>query len=52
MALFAKEKLLQHFVLGYRLDLYFPDHKLATEIDEKGNKDRCTQRNQKTKSNR
>ena len=31
--------MLQHFVLGYRIDLYFPEHKLATEVDEKGNKE-------------
>ena len=27
-------------VLGYRIDLYFHDYKLAIEIDEKGHKDR------------
>ena len=27
-------------VLSYRIDLYFPKHKLAIEIDEKGNKDK------------
>ena len=26
----------QYYVLGKRIDLYLPDHKLATEIDEKG----------------
>ena len=31
-----KKILLQHSVLGYRLDLYFPKHKLAIEVDEKG----------------
>ena len=32
--------MLQHSVLGKRIDLYFFDHKLAIEIDEKGHKDR------------
>ena len=27
-------------VLGYRIDLYFHDYKLAIEVDEKGHKDR------------
>ena len=35
-----KKILLQHSVLGYRLDLYFPKHKLAIEVDEKGHTDR------------
>ena len=31
----GKEKtFLQHFVLGKRIDLYFPEHKLAIEIGE------------------
>ena len=39
--LFAKEEvLLQHSVLGYRIDLYFPEHKLAIEVDEKRHEDR------------
>ena len=38
---FLREKiLLQHFVLNYRIDLYFPERKLAVEIDEKGREDR------------
>ena len=38
--LFAKEKiLLQHSVLDYKIDLYFPKHKLAVEVDEKGHTD-------------
>ena len=38
---FAKEKILiQHSVLKYRIDLYFPDHKLAIGVDERGHKDR------------
>ena len=30
----------QHSVLGYRIDLYFHDYKLAIEVDGKGHKDR------------
>ena len=30
----------QYSVLAYRIDLYFHDYKLATEVDEKGHKDR------------
>ena len=30
----------QYCVLGYRIDLYFHDYKLAIEVDEKGHKDR------------
>ena len=29
----------QYCVLGYRIDLYFHDYKLAIEVDEKGHKD-------------
>ena len=32
----------QYSVLGYRIDLYFHEQKLAIKIDEKGNKDRDT----------
>ena len=32
----------QYSVLGYRIDLYFHDYKLAIEVDEKGHKDRNT----------
>ena len=32
--------LLQYFVLNYKIDSYFPEHKLAIEIDEKGHTDR------------
>ena len=32
--------LLQHDVLGYQIDAYFPEHKLTIEIDEKGHNDR------------
>ena len=34
------EILLQHKVLDYFIDLYFPDHKLAIEVDKKGHTDR------------
>ena len=30
----------QQPVLGYQIDLYFPNHKLAIEVDEKGYADR------------
>ena len=30
----------QHSVLSYQIDLYFPKHKLAVEIDKKGHTDR------------
>ena len=30
----------QYSVLGYEIDLYFHDYKLAIEVDEKGHKDR------------
>ena len=33
---------IQYTVLGYRLDLYFYEHKLAIEIDELGHNDRDT----------
>ena len=29
-------KLPQHFVLSYQINFYFPEHKLAIEVDEKG----------------
>ena len=31
--------LLQHSVLSYKIDLYFVEHKLAIEVDEKGHRD-------------
>ena len=41
MKVFAREEiLLQHYVLGYRINLYFLKHKLAIETDEKRHKDR------------
>ena len=33
----------QYSVLGYRIDLYFYDNKLAVEIDENGHSDRNIQ---------
>ena len=33
---------IQYTVLGYRIDLYFYEHKLAIEIDELGHNDRDT----------
>ena len=39
--LLSNEKiLLQHSVLGYWIDLYFPEQKLAIQVDEKGHTDR------------
>ena len=36
MEVFAKENIkLQHFVLNCHIDLYFPDYRLAVEINEK-----------------
>ena len=35
-----EEILLQHSVLNYQIDLYFSEHKLAIEVDEKGHTDR------------
>ena len=35
----TEDKLFQHSVLGYRIDLYVPKHKLAIEVDELGH---CT----------
>ena len=41
MTLFAAEKIiLQHNVLGYSLDAYFPMHKFAMKVDEQGHNDR------------
>ena len=41
VTLFSAEKInLQHNVLGYRIDGYFPRYKLAIEIDEQGHNDR------------
>ena len=41
VTLFATKKImLQHNVLGYRIDAYFPKYKLAIEVDEQGHNDR------------
>jgi len=41
MKVFKGEKMkTQHPVLGYRIDLYFPDYNLAIECDENGHSDR------------
>ena len=38
---FSNEKILQqHFVLNNEIDLYFSQHKLAIEVDEKGHTDK------------
>ena len=38
---FSNEKiLLKHSALNYQIDLYFSEHKLAIEVDEKGHSDR------------
>ena len=36
----SEETLLQHSVLSYRIDLYFPKHRLAIAVEAKGHKDR------------
>ena len=37
---FSNEKIsLQYSVLNYQIDLYFSEHKLAIEVDEKGHTD-------------
>ena len=36
----AEEIILQHNVLGYRTDAYFPEYKLAIEVDEQGHNGR------------
>ena len=35
-----EKKLLQQYVLGYQIDFYFPEPKLAIQIHEKEYKDR------------
>ena len=41
VTLFAEEEIiLQHNVLGYRIDAYFFKHKLAIEVDKQGHNDR------------
>ena len=40
-SLFQGENMqIQHSVLSYRIDLYFPDYKLAIKIDENGQNNR------------
>ena len=47
---FSNEKILpQHFALSYQIDLYFPKHKLAIEVDEKGHTDRDERKKTKQK---
>ena len=47
MKVFAKEKMkLQHSILNYYIDLYFPEYRLAVEIDEKGHLDRNEEKEQ------
>ena len=52
--LFSNESiLLQHSVLGYKIHLYFPEQKLAIELNEKGDTDRDKRKkNRKKSSNR
>ena len=46
--LFSNEKILQqHSVLNYQSDLYFSEHKLAIEADEKGHIDRDEKKKKK-----
>ena len=41
VTIFAAEKIiLQHNVLGYKIDAYFPKYELAIEVDERGHNDR------------
>ena len=48
--LFSNEKwLLQNSVLGYKIDLHFPKHKLAREVQEKGHNDRDKKKKKKKK---
>ena len=35
----TESKIFQHYVLGYRIDMYIPEYKLAIEVDELGH---CT----------
>ena len=35
----TEEKIFQHYFLGYRIDMYIPEYKLAIEVDEFGH---CT----------
>ena len=51
---FSNKKILpQHSVLGYQIHLYFPKHKLAVQVDEKGNTDRDRRKeNEKRRKNK
>ena len=41
--IFSAEKIIfQYCVLGYYIDVYFPKHKLAIEVDEQGHHNRDT----------
>ena len=41
MEVLLNEKIIpQYSVLNYKIDLYFSEHKLAIEVDEKGDTDR------------
>ena len=40
MSSFEGENMQTQYVLGYRIDLYFHDYKIAIEIDESGHSDR------------
>ena len=52
MKVFAKEEIkLQHSVLNYYIDLYFPEHRLAVEIDEKGHLDRNKNKEKERENN-
>ena len=47
---FSNEKiLLKHSALNYQIDLYFSEHKLAIEVDEKGHTDRDREKKRKSK---
>ena len=53
MKLFSYEKiLLQKSVSSYKIDLYFPEHKLAIAVDEKGHTDRDEKNKIKEKKNK
>ena len=52
MKVFAKEKiLLQHSTLNYRIDLYFPKHRLAREVDENEHRNINENKEKKEKKN-
>ena len=45
----SKKMLLQHSVLNYQIDLYFSEHNLAIEVDEKGHTERDEKKTMKEK---